>query len=274
MKPVVKWAGGKTQLINEIKSRLPQKFNNYYEPFVGGGAVFLNLENKKTTISDTNYELISMYECISQIDCLNKMMRTLDSFENQHNDDFYYSTREIDRTIDFKDMDKHFIGARFIYLNKAGFNGIYRVNSKGYFNVPSNKKIKIKTYDKENLLMIHTYLSDNVKILNKSYEISLINAKKGDFVYFNPPYDKINTNSFTKYQKDDFTLEDQIKLSNVFIELTNRGVNCLMSNHNTELIRELYKDFHIDVVLAKRQINSDKNNRGNVEEVLIRNYSL
>ncbi|MGB4339757.1 MAG: Dam family site-specific DNA-(adenine-N6)-methyltransferase [Candidatus Hydrothermia bacterium] len=180
----------------------------------------------------------------------------------------------MDREPNYKSLPIWVRAARTIYLNKSCFNGLYRVNSKGYFNVPFGKKEKINTYDKDNMEIIHYYFKTNdVTILNGDFAKAVENAKAGDFVYFDPPYDPLeNKNSFTSYSKDSFTRDDQERLANLFMELSKKGVYVMLSNHNTSLIKELYKDYNIHIVHAKRVINSDSNGRGDVEEVIVTNY--
>ena len=162
--------------------------------------------------------------------------------------------------------------ARTIYFNKACFNGLYRVNSKNEFNVPYNGKGKINTYNGENLLRLHTYFAMNdVKILCTDFEEAVKDAKEGDFVYLDPPYDVWN-HSFTTYTKDGFDRKEQQRLARVYNELSNRGVKVMLSNHNTPFIQETYKDFHIHVIEAKRNINAKGSGRGKVQEVIITNY--
>lgn len=274
MTPVLKWAGGKRQIINRIKELLPKEFDCYYEPFVGAGALFLELEPKKAVINDINEELISIYKCLENEKLYSLMIQELDKHEINHNDEYYYIIRELDRNPNFNLEPLWKRAARVIYLNKACFNGLYRVNSKGYFNVPSGKKEKVKTYDKCNLRLIHEYfLRCSLQVLNVDFVEAIKTAQKGDFIYFDPPYDIIdNKNSFTSYSKYNFRKDDQKRLADCVKELTKRGIKCMVSNHNTKYIQELYKDFNIKIIHAKRIINADGKNRGTVEEVLITNY--
>ena len=162
--------------------------------------------------------------------------------------------------------------ARTIYLNKACFNGLYRVNSKNEFNVPFGKKEKINTYDGQNLGIIHSYLNfNNVKMLSTDFEECVKDASKGDFIYFDPPYDTDGV-IFTNYTANGFSKDEQIRLAKVYKELSRKGCFVMLSNHNTKLINELYKDYNIHVIEAKRNINSNGKKRGNVEEVIITNY--
>lgn len=274
MSPVVKWAGGKRQIIDKIKAAMPSEFNNYYEPFVGGGAVLFNIAPTNAVINDVNQELLAIYKCFQDEELFKLMISELDKHEANHNEEYYYEVREWDRNSRFELQPLWKRAARAVYLNKACFNGLYRVNSKGYFNVPSAKKESINTYDEENMNSIHDYFMHcNIQILGGDFVEAVRNAKAGDFVYFDPPYDTWEgKESFTAYAKFDFNKEDQIRLADLFKELTKKGVLCMLSNHNTQFIRELYDGFNIQVINARRNINSKGNGRGTVEEVLITNY--
>ncbi|MBQ7136833.1 MAG: DNA adenine methylase [Bacilli bacterium] len=272
-KPFVKWAGGKRQIIKELMKYVPEDYNCYYEPFIGGGALFFELAPKCAVINDSNSELMNVYNVMCDEDKYSKMCRLLNSYEVKNCEEFYYELRNKDRDKEkFNKLSDYAKAARTIYLNKACFNGLYRVNSKGEFNVPYNKKTKVNTYDKENLLVVHMYLNMNdVKILNTDFEETLKLAKKGDFVYIDPPYDQINS-SFTSYTEEGFGKNEQKRLARVYKELDERGVKVMLSNHNTPLINELYKDFNIHIIEAKRNINSKGTGRGKVEEVIVTNY--
>lgn len=274
MSPVVKWAGGKRQILERIKSNMPSQFNNYFEPFIGGGALLFELAPKQATINDVNQELLAIYNCLKDDELYKLMIEELDKHEKKHSEEYYYEIREWDRNPRFELEPLWKRAARTIYLNKSCFNGLYRVNSKGYFNVPSAKKEKVKTYSKENLEVIHNYFKkDSITILSGDFVEACRTAQEGDFVYFDPPYDNWDDKeSFTSYSKFDFNKDDQKRLAECFKDLTNRGVKCMLSNHNTKFINELYKGFNIQVVNAKRMINAKASGRGNVEEVIITNY--
>lgn len=272
-KPFVKWAGGKRQIIKELKKYVPEEYNCYYEPFIGGGALFFELAPKKAVINDSNIELMNVYQVMCDEEKYSKMCHLLNNYESKNNEEFFYEIRNKDRNKEkFNKLSDYARAARTIYLNKSCFNGLYRVNSKGEFNVPYNKKTTVNTYDKENLLVVHMYLNMNeVTILNIDFEEALKNASKGDFVYIDPPYDQVNS-SFTSYTEEGFGRDEQIRLAKVFGELTERGVKVMLSNHNTPFINELYKDYSIHVIEAKRNINANGKKRGKVEEVIITNY--
>ena len=274
MHPIVKWAGGKHQLLEKIKELMPKEYNNYYEPFVGGGALLFELSPKNATINDVNLELLAIYNCMKDDELYKLMLEELDKHEEKHNEEYYYEVRSWDRDNRFELEPLWKRAARAIYLNKSCFNGLYRVNAKGYFNVPSAKKEKVNTYDLDNMKAIHKYFkNDSITILSGDFVEATRSAKEGDFVYFDPPYDNFeDKESFTAYSKFDFNKDDQVRLANCFNDLSNRGVKCMLSNHNTKFINELYKNFNIHVVKAKRMINSNASGRGNVEEVIITNY--
>lgn len=273
-KPFVKWAGGKRQIILELKKFVPNKFDCYYEPFIGGGALFFELAPRKAVINDSNKELMNVYEVLCCHNKFVKMCKVLNEYEALNSSEFYYKIRNQDREKGYVRMPDYKKAARTIYLNKTCFNGLYRVNKKGYFNVPYNKKDRVSTYDGENLLTIHMLLNMNdVTISCVDFEESVKSAKKGDFVYFDPPYDS-ETHTFNSYTEEGFGKDEQIRLASVFKDLDKRGVKVMLSNHNTELVNELYKDFNINVIEAKRSINSKGNKRGKVFEVIITNYEV
>ena len=272
-KPFVKWAGGKRQIIDKLKMYAPDEFNTYYEPFVGGGALLFELSPKKAVINDYNEELMNVFNCIKDETKFNKMCNELNHHEANHSEEYYYEIRNKDRDkIKFKRMADYKRSARTIYLNKACFNGLYRVNSKNEFNVPFNRKAKVNTYDGQNLGIIHSYLNFNdIKLLNTDFEEAVKDAKKGDFIYFDPPYDS-ETSTFNSYTENGFGKEEQVRLARVYKELADKGCYVMLSNHNTTLVKELYKNFNIHVIEAKRNINANGKKRGKVEEVIITNY--
>lgn len=272
-KPFVKWAGGKRQIIDKLKKYLPEDFDTYYEPFVGGGALLFELSPQKAVINDSNEELINVYKVLCNEEKFKKMCHTLNHYETSHSEEFYYEIRNKDRNKkSFNRLADYTRAARTIYLNKACFNGLYRVNSKNEFNVPFGKKKKVNTYEGSNLITVSNYLTMNdVKILCCDFEEAVKDAKKGDFIYFDPPYDS-DTSTFNSYTETGFDKDEQRRLAKVYKELDQRGCYVMLSNHNTKLINELYKDYNIHVIEAKRNINSDGKKRGKVEEVIITNY--
>lgn len=272
--PFVKWAGGKTQLLDELVKQMPKKFNNYYEPFIGGGALLLKIQPKSANINDLNDELLSVYRCLQSEKNFKLLKKELEVHERNHSEDYYIKIRELDKRDDFKSLLLYKKAARMIYLNKACFNGIYRVNSKGYFNVPTGKREAVVCYDRNSFDDLRRYFKNSkIKITNYDFEKAVSTAKEGDFVYFDPPYDDWDDKpTFKDYTASSFTFDDQIRLFECFLDLNDRGVHVMLSNNNTSLIRELYKNFKIKVVNARRMINSKGNGRGEVEEVIITNY--
>ena len=272
--PFVKWAGGKTQLLEIIEKHLPKKFDRYFEPFVGGGALLFKLQPADFIINDSNPELISVYRCFANDSLFKALKKHLIEHEKKHSEEYYYKIREMDRNELFEAFPVDVRAARMIYLNKACFNGLYRVNAKGYFNVPSGKKVKVKCFDDENFYRLRSFFKNRKYVVgNDDYSKAVLDAKEGDFVYFDPPYDTLeNKDSFTSYSKENFGKSEQIRLSNIFKELSDKKVKVMLSNHNTKLINELYANYNIHIIHAKRMINSKGDGRGEIEEVLITNY--
>lgn len=279
MKPFVKWAGGKSQLLLAIEQRLPKTINDYYEPFVGGGALVLNKSHYFTNhiyLNDLSKNLIITYKIIKEKP--EYLMKLLDKHERCHAKnpkEYYLKTRLRDRDQNWKYNNNPNKAAWFIYLNKVAFNGLYRVNSQGFFNVPWNQKSVIKTYDPENILKINNFLSqDRVKVTNHDFEKVVESAKRGDFVFFDPPYDYLNKNTFDSYNSERFGVDGQVRLANLAKKLKSRGVNVMITNHDTDLIRKLYapsEGFRIETIPVKRSINANPNKR-NGKEVIIRSY--
>lgn len=274
-KPFVKWAGGKRQIIDKLKEFVPDEFGTYYEPFVGGGALLFELSPRSAVVNDSNKELMNVYECIRDSKKFEAMCKELNKHEANHTEEYYYEVRNIDRDkYKFSKLVDYKRAARTIYLNKACFNGLYRVNSRGEFNVPFGKKTKVNTYEGQNLGIICGYLNYNdVKLLSVDFEEAVKDAKKGDFIYFDPPYDS-DTVTFNSYTEEGFGKEQHRRLAKVYKELADRGCYVMLSNHNTMLVNELYKDYNIHVIEAKRNISANGKKRGNVEEVIITNYEI
>lgn len=273
-KPFIKWVGGKGKLINEIKKRMPSNYENFVEPFVGGGSVFLSLAPSSVVINDLNKDLINVYIQIKNnpeevIKALNELQTTFNSFETEEERaKFFYDCRnEFNATIN-NDLSELTIkdASLFIFLNKTGFNGIYRVNASGLFNVPFGKKKNISTYDKQNILDISKALQ-NAIILNGDFETCCSNLHKNDFVFFDSPY----YDTFTSYQKTGFTDKDHTRLSLLFQSLSDNGVYCMLTNSNTDFIKNLYSNYHIEEVDTYHCVNSNGNDRKR-KEIIITNY--
>jgi DNA adenine methylase len=269
--PFLKWAGGKGQLLKQYQAFFPDNFNSYLEPFVGGGAVFFNLFNTQriTTntpvfLIDSNEELINCYLAIK--DNAEKIIAILNSGKYRNNKKVFYNIRAEEPKNSYERA------ARIIYLNKTCFNGLYRVNSKGKFNVPFGNYKNPTICDKDNLLAVSSALK-KVNILLGDFDRCLDYAKKGDFVYFDPPYQPLNhTSSFTSYTKNSFGVKDQERLRDVFKKLDKKRCNVMLSNSDTKFIRKLYKGYRIEKVYAKRAINCKPSGRGEITELVVLNY--
>lgn len=270
--PFIKWAGGKRQLLAQIRERMPENFNNYYEPFVGGGAVIFDLLPTSAVINDINKALVNAYRQICNAsDEFLKKLNELDEAMWEDGKEYYYFLREHYNDKLMKEEFDVELAALFIFINKHCFNGLYRVNGKGLFNVPYNNS-RNSSCDAVTIRVISEYLK-NVTILEGDFQAACQNAKKGDFVFIDSPYAPLNPTSFESYTKEGFDIESHKRLAVLYEELTSRGCYCMLTNHNTELINELYgnKGYKIDVVSVKRMINSDATNRVG-EEVIICNY--
>ena len=274
--PIVKWVGGKRQLLDEINKYIPKKFNTYYEPFFGGGAVLFHLQPKKAVINDLNMDLITTYRVIK--DKPNELIEALKKHKNTS--DYFYELRNIDLDSEkYKKLTDVEKAARLIYLNKTCFNGLFRVNSSGHFNTPFGNYKNPNIVNEPVIRAVNLYFKTNdITISNDDYAVVLQNVKSGDFVYLDPPYDPVSdTSSFTGYNAGGFTRKNQEELRDVCVELDKKGVKFLLSNSATSYIKEIYdaslfKVLKVEIVKAKRNINSNGNKRGEVDEVLIRNY--
>lgn len=274
VKPFLKWVGGKGQLLEQFESLLPKKYNSYFEPFVGGGAVYFSINPKKAHINDINRTLSQTYIHIKEnteklIKSLKKLEKEFISKAQDQRKEFYYSIREKYNSLPAEDFERSLY---FLFLNKTAFNGVYRENSKGGFNVPIGSYTNPKIIDEENIRLVSDVLS-NTKITSGSFVDAVKNAKAGDFVYFDPPYHPISeTSSFTSYSKDAFSKDDQIKLRDLFIELDKKGVYVMLSNSSAPFIKEIYSGYRQIPVYATRMINSKSDKRGKISEVVIVNY--
>lgn len=271
--PFLKWAGGKGQLLSQLARFFPKpgSYKRYFEPFLGGGAVFFHLQPPVAILSDLNAELINVYRVIKEE--LPALKDALKKHELQEQDDgdetYYYWVRSL-RLGRLTPVQQ---AARFIYLNKRCYNGLYRVNSKGEFNVPRGRyKTASRIFDETNLLNVSLLLR-GADLRAASFDIVLAEAGAGDFVYLDPPYQPLSsTANFTSYTKDSFGPADQAKLAEILHELDQRGALFLLNNHKTESLLHMYGDFHINVARANRMINSRVDRRGLVEELIVTNY--
>ena len=270
--PFVKWAGGKRQLLSKIQERIPENYNHYFEPFVGGGAVFFGTQPSKALINDINKALINTYQriCDSPKEFLSEVNK-IDSEMWEDGKQYYYTIREHYNDKLMKSEYDVELAALFVFLNKHCFNGLYRVNGKGLFNVPYNNSRRVSV-NGDSIIEISKYLQ-GITIIDGDFEDACRDARKGDFVFLDSPYAPLNPTSFESYTKEGFDIESHKRLAKLYDELTTRGCYCMLTNHNTDLINELYgnKGYKIDVVSVKRMINSDASNRVG-EEVIIRNY--
>ncbi|GHU79206.1 site-specific DNA-methyltransferase (adenine-specific) [Spirochaetia bacterium] len=274
IKPYLKWAGGKRQLLPEIRKYLPENINNltYYEPFAGAGAVLFDLQPERAVINDKNPDLIMTYRVIQND--IEGLLAALEQYRDKYEKSFYYEVRALDRTDAYRGMTDSEKAARFIYLNKTCYNGLYRVNKGGFFNVPFGKYRNPAIFEEPVLRAVHRFLNSNsITILNDDFAAAVKNADERSFVYFDPPYHPFKKSSFTAYQAGGFGEDEQTRLRDIFGELTERKVSCLLSNSDTSFIRELYRDKGFDIisVSANRAINSTAGGRGKIGEVLIRN---
>ena len=274
-RPFVKWVGGKRQLLKQFKELglyPPEDFNPntaiYFEPFVGGGAVFFDLFPQRAVLFDLNYELIITYNVIkNDVENLIKSLK-----KHRHNKEYFLNLR-IKNPKKLSDLN---IASRFIYLNRTCFNGLYRVNKNGEFNVPFGSYKKPLVCDEENLRKIHKVLQ-RIDIFCDDYKKVLNMAKKGDFIYLDPPYYPINgTSNFTSYTSNDFLEKEQEELKDVFVQLHKKGCFVMLSNSDTPFINKLYsklgRKIKVHKIKANRMINSNSKKRGKINEVLVINY--
>ncbi len=274
VRPFLKWVGGKRQLLADIAPLVPNEFSRYIEPFVGGGAVFFYLSEKMTekqipsVINDLNPELVNCYQMVkTQTDDLISLLKT-----HKHDKNYYLAIRNLDRQKGgLSVLSPLQRASRFIYLNRTGFNGMYRVNSKGLNNVPFGR-YKNPSIVNEDVLRASAKALINTQISNQSFQDCLSNARKGDFVYLDPPYVPLNdTSNFTGYMTNGFTMTDQKSLAALLTELDKRGVVFVASNAFLPVVRELYRGFRKIEVKAKRAINSQGHKRSAISELLVTN---
>lgn len=265
-RPPVKWAGGKSGLIPQFEPLFPRNgYPLHIEPFVGGGAVFFHLLPAKAVLVDNNPELINFYQVLKT----NVELLLDDLQKHQNNADYFYRIRALDT----EGLDEVTRASRFLYLNKTGYNGLYRVNRRGKFNVPFGRYRNPKISDEENLRLVSSALQ-HAEIILGDFSRALDHAEPGAFVYLDPPYDPLSsTSSFTSYTSDSFGEADQRRLAQVFRELDRAGCLLMLSNSDTPFIRQLYAGYDITTVHARRAINCRADRRGPVSELVIRNYS-
>jgi len=273
-KPFVKWAGGKRQLMSELEKNFPTKFGTYVEPFLGGGAVMFDLltkePNLKCNVSDLNSDLVLSYVTIR--DRLEKLIESLENHsKNYHKDStgYYYEVRNQEPKNQIEKV------SRLLFLNKTCFNGLYRVNSKGKFNVPLGRYTNPNIVNKENLQAVSkTLQSGKIKISCRDFSSIIKDAKKGDFVYFDPPYQPVsNTANFTSYTHRDFTEDDLERLADLANQLNSKGCNVMLSNSNSKTVKKMFSSgWKIKEIKANRAINSNSQKRTGHKEIIIKNY--
>ena len=269
--PVVKWVGGKRQLLPEIRECIPKTISTYYEPFVGGGAVLFDIQPKRAVINDVNSELINLYEVIrDDVDLLIEDLK-----KHKNDEEYYYKIRGVDRdTKKYSSMTKIEKASRMHYLNKTCYNGLFRVNRAGQFNSPFGNYKNPNIVNEVVLRAVSDYFNNaDIEFKCGDFEKGIKGIRRGAFVYFDPPYDPVSDSAnFTGYSKGGFDRNEQMRLKILCDELNRRGVRFLLSNSATEFILDLYKDYEIKIIKARRSINSNGNKRGEVDEVLVRNY--
>ena len=270
--PFLKWVGGKRQILSSISNLLPEKISTYtyVEPFIGGGAVLFYLQPKKAILNDVNSELINVYQVIR--DDLNGLIADLKKHKNEV--EYFYALRALDRSSKFEKISDIQRASRVIFLNKTCFNGLYRVNNAGEFNSPFGRYKNPNIVNEPTLKAVNSYLKSNtIELKNEDYETVLKKANKNSFVYLDPPYHPISESSnFTGYVQGGWNVYDQIRLKEACDDLNKKGIKFLLSNSASQIIKDLYKDYNINIVKANRSINSNGDKRGEVDEVLIRNY--
>ena len=272
IRPFLKWAGGKRQLTSTIRKLVPAEYNIYFEPFVGAGAVLFDLKPPDALINDANVELINCYRVVKD----QPLKLIEDTKRHRNTKSYFYRLRALDRNPDFGSLSSLERASRIIFLNKTCFNGLFRVNSQGHFNVPYSKYANPRIADDVAIKAVSRYFrTANIQMSSDDFEEAVGGAESGDFVYFDPPYDPISdTSSFTGYNLPSFGRDQQRRLKRVCDELTRRGCKVLLSNSATEFIRNLYSNqrrYTIVEVNANRNINSVSTGRGKVKELLIYN---
>ena len=273
LSPVLKWVGGKRQLLNDIIPMIPKNCSTYVEPFIGGGAVLFELQPKKAIINDFNSELINVYTVIR--DYPEELIKELQFHKENNTSEYFYTVREYDRKPDFfSKMTSVQKAARVIYLNKTCYNGLYRVNSAGQFNSPYGKYKNPNIVNETVIRAMSKYFNENnIVIKNGDFKDALKGLRRGAFVYLDPPYMPISSSSsFTGYTENGFNEKKQRELKKLCDKLDEKGIKFLQSNSDCEFIRDLYSGYKIKTIKAKRAINSKGNSRGEINEVLIYNY--
>lgn len=272
LQPFTKWTGGKRQLLPVIKSLMPDNYNSYFEPFIGGGALFFDLSPDKAVINDFNNELMNCYQQIKKHP--QKLIELLTKHQENNSKEYYLELRAVDRDNRINKMTDVERAARIMYMLRVNFNGLYRVNSKNQFNVPYGRYKNPKIVDSELILSISTYLNSNdIRILNGDFEEAVKSVQAGDFIYFDPPYIPLSeTSAFTSYTHEGFSYEEQVRLRDVFRKLDKKGAYVMLSNSSSPLVEELYKGFNIHKVESTRTNGAKASSRGKISEIIVTNY--
>ena len=271
IKPILKYVGGKSKVLPDIKANMPSEYNRYFEPFLGGASVLLGIQPKSAIVNDINFEGSNLYRVVKNNPC--ELIEDLKKHVNEK--EYYYSIRALDRDEElFAKLTAVERASRILYINKTGFNGILRYSQKGYLNVPMGKYKNPNIVNEEGILKLSKYLNENdITILNTDFIEACADAKEGDFIYSDSPYIPISkTSSFTSYNADGFTIEDQIRLRDLALDLDKRGCKVMLSNSSADMVYDLYRGFNIRHVEVARAINSKWDGRGKIKEVLITNY--
>lgn len=273
VQPFLKWAGGKRQLIPQMEKYLKNiKYTKYYEPFVGGGSILFYLQPTKAIVNDYNKDLIECYKCIKNN--YDELIKELEKYENMNNEEDFYKIREYDRKEEYKKWTSIEKSARLIYLNRTCYNGLFRLNSSGQFNTPFGKYKNPNICNKPVLKALHDYFINNdIEFFQEDFEVCCKDVPKGSLIYFDPPYDQFEEQvNFVGYTENGFSKDDQKRLKRLCDNLINKGCTVVISNSATPFIKELYNDknlYTVHTLMAKRNINSKAQKRGEIEEVLI-----
>ncbi|HHG7592181.1 modification methylase [Streptococcus pneumoniae] len=272
LQPFTKWTGGKRQLLPVIRELMPKTYNRYFEPFVGGGALFFDLAPKDAVINDFNAELINCYQQIK--DNPQELIEILKVHQEYNSKEYYLDLRSADRDERIDMMSEVQRAARVLYMLRVDFNGLYRVNSKNQFNVPYGRYKNPKIVDEELISAISVYLNNNqLEIKMGDFEKAIVDVRTGDFVYFDPPYIPLSeTSAFTSYTHEGFSFADQVRLRDAFKRLSDTGAYVMLSNSSSALVEELYKDFNIYYVEATRTNGAKSSSRGKISEIIVTNY--
>ncbi|ACA35630.1 TPA: DNA adenine methylase [Streptococcus pneumoniae] len=272
LQPFTKWTGGKRQLLPVIRELIPKTYNRYFEPFVGGGALFFDLAPKDAVINDFNAELINCYQQIK--DNPQELIEILKVHQEYNSKEYYLDLRSADRDERIDMMSEVQRAARILYMLRVNFNGLYRVNSKNQFNVPYGRYKNPKIVDEELISAISVYINNNqLEIKVGDFEKAIVDVRTGDFVYFDPPYIPLSeTSAFTSYTHEGFSFADQVRLRDAFKRLSDTGAYVMLSNSSSALVEELYKDFNIHYVEATRTNGAKSSSRGKISEIIVTNY--